>query len=561
MAYFLKKQHQANNTYLAIYESFYSKETKGTKHRCFKSLGSLSSLKKKGIEDPISYYEMEVDKLNKANNGPKKISSVSSLKYLGYFPIKAILEKLNVKQDIDLFKLTTNYQFDLYEILSSLVYARIVHPCSKYKTYLEVIPNLFEEYNFSYIQLLTGLAFYGRDYEKFVEMFNVHTKNVYGIETDKTFFDCTNFYFEIDKQDELRRKGPSKENRNDPIVGLGLLLDKNQIPIGMKIYPGNESEKPVIRNIITSLKNRHNISGKTIQVADKGLNSARNIYEARLNKDGYLFSKSVHQLPEVEKTWIFLENDYKEVKDINGNILYKYKECIDEFPYDFIDDSGNKKKFKVTEKRVVTYNPSLAKKKILEINRLIEKASNLTLSRAKKSEYGEASKYVDFVDIDGKKASVKINEKKIIEDKKLAGYNLLVTSETKLKARDIYQTYHNLWRIEESFRIMKSDLETRPAYAKTEDTIKGHFFICYISVLLERLLQIKELNDKESSSQLFEFFKNYRVVDKEDGYINVSSSTDFLKRFIEFTDLPLDYCYLTTRQIKSILNYKFSKRF
>ena len=130
--------------------------------------------------------------------------------------------------------------------------------------------------------------------------------------TSKTYFDCTNFYFEIDKEDEFRKKGPSKENRRDPIIGLGLLLDANQIPIGMKLYPGNESEKPIIREVIKDLKNRNQITGKTIQVADKGLNCSNNIINAIKNKDGYIFSKSVKQLPEVEQTWVLLDNDYKE---------------------------------------------------------------------------------------------------------------------------------------------------------------------------------------------------------------------------------------------------------
>ena len=156
-------------------------------------------------------------------------------------------------------------------MLSSLVYARSVNPCSKNKTFHDVLPNLYHSYNFSYDQLLDGLSFVGINYEKFIELFTTQVKSFYGIDTSKTYFDCTNFYFEIDKQDDFRRKGPSKENRKDPIVGLGLLLDSHQIPIGMKMYPGNESEKPVLRDVIKHLKKQSNITGKTIHVADKGL--------------------------------------------------------------------------------------------------------------------------------------------------------------------------------------------------------------------------------------------------------------------------------------------------
>ena len=121
-----------------------------------------------------------------------------------------------------------------------------------------------------------------------------------------------------------------KKNKG-PIVGLGLLLDANQIPIGMKLFPGNQSEKPVIRNFIDELKTRNSVSGRTIQIADKGLNCSENIFHAVKNGDGYIFSKSVKQLPEKEKTWVLLPNDYRDVKNAKGDVLYRIKECIDDY--------------------------------------------------------------------------------------------------------------------------------------------------------------------------------------------------------------------------------------
>lgn len=564
MAYFLKIQHQANNTYLAIYESFYSSDSKGTRHRCFKSLGSVTKLQRSGIEDPVAYYKAEVERMNAERNAEKevlKISSVSPEKNLGYFPLKAILEKLDIRRLVDLYKLTTSYDFDLYDVLSSLIYARAVSPCSKHRTYNEVIPSLFEPRDFSYDQLLEGLSFFGNDYEKFVEMFNMQVRENYPIDTDTTYFDCTNFYFEIDREDDFRRKGPSKENRKDPIVGLGLLLDANQIPIGMKMYPGNESEKPVIRDVINGLKKRHEVNGRTIQVADKGLNCAANIFFARENGDGYLFSKSVKQLPETEKTWLLLDRDYRPVKDASGKVLYYWKECVDKFPYAYTDDSGKRHVFYLTEKRVVTYNPSLAKKKTYEINRLVEKAKGLSASLAKKSEYGECSKYVTFKSTSkGKETDDKVkavmNQEAIDEDLRLAGLNLLVTSETKMKAVDIYSTYHNLWRIEESFRIMKSDLDARPVFLQKEDTIKGHFLICYLTVLLVRLFQFCELDNEYSSSDIIRFMKELKIVESGKNYINVTIGNVFISELAKKTELPLDHYSLSERQLKKVLNFK-----
>lgn len=558
MAYYLKKTKLKGRTYLSIDESFYNHEKHGTAHKCFKSLGSVETWIQKGIPDPVAHFQKEVDDLNreKAAAGVRKISEVSPLQYLGYFPLKALLEKMHVKKYVDYFKLTNDFTYDLYELLSSLTYARAVHPCSKYKTFHEVLPNLYDPFHYSYDQLLDGLAFLGNDYEKFIEIFTVQAGRIFKLDTSKTYFDCTNFYFEIDREDDFRKKGPSKENRKEPIVGLGLLLDRNQIPVGMKIYPGNESEKPVLRDVIDQLKAQNNITGRTIHVADKGLNCAKNIAFSKKNGDGYLFSRSVKGLPETEKTWVLLDNGFTDVRDKKGNLLYRYKSCIDSFPYK-VEHEGKEYVVKMLEKRLLTYNPSLAAKKKYEINRMAEKARALTASQAKKAEYGEAGKYVDFTDGSGGKASVSINQEAIDKDLKFAGYNLLVTSETKMKDSDIYDTYHNLWRIEESFRIMKSDLDARPVFLQKEETIKGHFLICYLTVLLERLFQFHILGNEYSTTDIFEFIKGFKVVKGENKYINTTRSTNFIHELTQRLNLPLTNYYLTETQIESILKHKF----
>ena len=557
MAYYLKKTKLKGRTYLSIDESFYNHEKKGTSHRCYQSLGSVETWQSKGMADPIAHFQKEVDALNRqhSKSSVRKISDHSPLLSLGYFPLKAILTKLQVKKYVDYFKLTTDFQFDLYEMLSSLIYARAVNPCSKYKTFHEVLPNLFELIQYSYDQLMDGLAFIGNEYQKFIEIFTVQTKKIFGLDTSKTYFDCTNFYFEIDREDDFRRKGPSKEGRKEPIVGLGLLLDHDQIPIGMKMYPGNESEKPVLRDVIDQLKAQNNISGKTIHVADKGLNCVGNIAFSKQNGDGYLFSKSVKGLPQTEKTWVFLEDGWKDVKDKNGKLLYRYKSCIDEFPYK-VEQDGKTVIVHLKEKRLLTFNPSLAAKKRYEIKRLAEKARVLTISRAKKSEYGESGKYVLFTDKSGKKAQVTIDEDAIDRDLKLAGYNLLVTSETRMRDQDIYETYHNLWRIEESFKIMKSDLDARPAFCQKEETIKGHFLICYLTVLLERILQFKILENTYGTSEIFEFVRDFRVTKAETKYINTARSSEIICGLAEKFGLPLTNYFLTETQIRSILKQK-----
>lgn len=561
MAYYLKKTKLKGRTYLSIDESFYSQEKKGTAHKCYKSLGSVETLIKNGMADPVSFYQQEVDRLNsrKKQDGVPMISERSPFLFSGYFPLKSILERLDVRKYVSLFSLTSDFKYDLYSVLSSLIYARSVNPCSKHRTFHEVLPYLFEPHDFSYDQMMDALSFLGANYEKFVEIFNVQVSRLYGLDTSKTYFDCTNFYFEIDREDDFRKKGPSKEYQKSPIVGLGLLLDSHQIPIGMKMYPGNASEKPILRDVIDSLKKKNNITGRTIHVADKGLNCAQNIAFSKKNGDGYLFSKAVKVLPEKEKKWVLLEQGFKEVRDKNKRLIYRYKSCVDEFPYDVIHE-GRRATIHLKEKRLLTYNPDLAAKKKYEINRMVEKAKSLTISGAKKNEYGDSGKYVSFTDGDGKKACVSINQKAIDNDLTFAGYNLLVTSELNMADTDIYNTYHNLWRIEESFKLMKSDLDARPAFVQKEDTIKGHFLICYLTVLLERLFQFKVLDDRFPSTEIFGFLKGFKIVKSETKSINVTAYTDFIGHLAKATGLPLTNYFLSDTQIKSIMNYKFSTK-
>lgn len=571
MAYFLKKTNNKKGTYLQIYQSFYDPERKGGAHRSYKPIGYVHELQAKGIDDPVAFYKEEVMKLNqqlqaaKNANKARQVSDDSPEKLIGYFPMKNINDKLSVKKYIDLMQTAADFRFNVFDLISALVYARLVHPCSKSKTFDEVIPKLFDSYVFSLNQLYDGLEYIGCEYEKIIEIYNHQVKQMYGFDTSHTYFDCTNFYFEIDKEDDFRKKGPSKENRKEPIIGLGLLLDANQIPVGMKLFPGNQSERPVIRNIIQDLKKRNSVSGRTVRIADKGLNCAENIFHALKNGDGYIFSKSVKMLPEIEKTWVLLPSDYRDVKNANGDVVYRIKECVDDFEYQFHDpETGKVKKFKITEKRIVTYNPKLAKKQKYEIRKEVEKARLLKASQAKKSEYGDSAKYVIFTAADKKgnetdgKIKVTMNEELIKKSLELAGYNMLVTSEVSMSGKDVYHAYHSLWRIEESFRIMKSQLDARPVYLQKEDTITGHFLICYLAVLLTRLLQFKILKNNYCSEDLFEFVHDFRVAKISDRkYINLSRGTAFLKDFSVLCGLPLTSYFLTEGDIKKMLSHRF----
>ena len=219
MAFYLKKTKLKGRTYLSIDESFYSHEKKGTAHKCYKSLGSVETWVQKGLTDPVSHFQKEVDALNqeKASEGIRKISDVSPILYLGYFPLKSILEKMRIKKYVDYFKLTNDFTYDLYELLSSLIFARAVQPCSKHKTFHEVLPNLYDKVSYSYDQLLDGLSFLGNDYEKFVELFTVQTKQSFGLDTSNTYLTVQISILKLTEKMIFVKKALLKKTKKTPL--------------------------------------------------------------------------------------------------------------------------------------------------------------------------------------------------------------------------------------------------------------------------------------------------------------------------------------------------------
>ena len=575
MRYFLKKTNLKKGEYLQIYISEYRRGI-GSRNRCFESIGYVPELRDKGIKDPVAHYQAQVKKMNDELEGKeaagraRKIGKQAPKRYAGYFVLKGVAGSLGFfEKAVRKLSGERQFQYDAYGLMMALVYARATFPASKRKTHEEVIPLLFERMDeASYSQVLSCCEYIGSEYGKIVSFLTRSVKETFGINTSETYFDCTNFYFEIDKEDELRRKGPSKESRNDPIVGMGLLLDRNQIPIGMRLYPGNESEQPKIREVISGLKKENSITGRTIQVADKGLNCARNIHDALIRNDGYLFSRSLKKMADRDIEW-FRGLDISTWEAVHGydeegkrTEEYRYFSFTEDFDYEYRDDSGQAVRFRAREKRIITYNPRLRMKRILEINRMAEKAGRLCLCQAKKDEFGECGRFVSFVTDSGRKARAVLDRDAIEKERMFAGFNMLVTSETHLSDRTVCGTYHNLWRIEQTFRMMKSFLDARPVYVSTPNRIKGHFLICYIGVVLERLLEFHVLGSAFCHEQIMGFIHDFSLVrmDSKD-YINLLTSDDEVGQFLERNLCPEVTNYiLTPADITKLLKLKLNKR-
>lgn len=573
MAYFLRQEKKKHGVYLQMYETYWDKDRKQPRCRSIRAFGYVEDLRSPDMPDPIGFYKDLVGRENARRaellaeeTRPRAFAEVQEMN-IGYMLLDALLDRLDVKETIGILSSTRRFQFSLYSLMSQLIYARVLHPCSKSRTAGSVFPRLYNGVPISEDQVYDGCAFIGQQYKKYIELFNHGYEALYRRDFSRVYFDCTNYYFEVDLSGQDKQKGPSKENRNDPVIGQALLLDAELVPVAMHMYPGNESEKPYMRKTIEEMKQRYKVSGRTVQVADKGLNCARNIHAAVVeSRDGYIFSKSIHGkgLSDAEKKWLLLENDanvFHDYHDREGNLLYRLKSCIDTFSYSFKEaDSSTgemtETKFSVKEKRIVSYNPSLAAKQRAEIMRMADKASSFTTyKKLAREELGDASKYVSITSRDksGKKIKpiVAIDSEKINEDLQFAGYNLMVTSELHMDPLQVYQTYHDLWKIEESFRITKSYLDARPVYVQKKETIYGHFLICYLGLFLLRVLEIKCFESQVNAYDLIEFARDFRIVRKGDGtFINISQNKTVNEKLKQLTGLSnLDALYLTEKEI------------
>lgn len=583
MIYFLKKSTPSKKgTYLQIYINYYDPDTKSKKTKSYKKIGYVCDLIEQGIKNPIEFYKNKVLEMNeelKQSQEPQ-ISNSSSRMYAGHFLPKAMFDLLGMDDTLNILSTNFKCRYDFSNMFKTLCYSQIISPGSKLKAFEKVIPDIYDSPSFSYDQILDAINFIGSDYHKYIELLNHHISKNWDRNFSKVYFDCTNYYFEIDLEKEWLKKGPSKENRKEPLLGQALLLDADQIPLDTEFYPGNESEKPFLRKRIEDMKIRNNVSGRVIQVADKGLNCARNIYSAVIEaNDGYIFSKSIKgkSLSNEDKDWILKEdelNKWIDVRDNVGNLIYRYKTnkyiSAKGNIYDYSKvkykckinkDDSKEQEFEVKEKRIVIYNPVLAKKQRNEINKQVEKLKDLiTYKQAIHEDLGDCAKYinVEAKDKDGRniKIATSLNEEKISQDLQYAGYNMLITSEIDASPEDIYKVYHNLWRIEESFRVMKTYLEARPVFLSNKFSIYGHFLICYVSLTIMRLLELKTFNDEISINQLFEFVRQYTVTKARDGsFINNSTLSDTYEKIKEKLGLAkLGNLYLTKKDIDNLMN-------
>lgn len=452
-----------------------------------------------------------------------------------------------------LYKIKTS----LENIFNFLIYSQIITPSSKRSSYLKK-HLYFEDYNFSEDQLYRFLSYFDKSYEAIKDSLFKLTNDAYPLDTNTTFYHGTNFYFEIDKEDEFRKKGPSKENRTHPLVSIGLLLDNNGIPIDLNIYPGNESEKGYVTKTIKEMKSKNKIKGRTVFVADKVLNTGGNVYEALINGHGYIYSQTVKGAKEEIKQLILSDLGFESITNSYGEEIYKIKEYID----DVIIKVDNKK-YKIRQKYVITWSKKYADKSAYERNKLIKKAKSFINNPAKykKDQLGAAAKYLNRVSFNKNGEVIKDNSKLILnsetieKESRMDGYYLIVISETKMSALDIFKKYPDLNAIERTFKITKTFLKIRPVYLQREERIKAHVLVSYISLIILRILENNILKNEFSYSEIIHGLRDYQCAQINPNRYFFFSYNKLIEKLGELSKANVKLVNMNISQIRNLFKY------
>jgi len=516
MAYRLDVRKQTKGTYLIIQKKYWDKGKKQSKTKHHKSLGYLHDLQKQ-YPDPITHFKEVISQMNAEEKGANKLTlevdmneklqnETHSRYNMGYAAIMKIYHELELDRFLNNKARHENFEYNTDSIMKLLTITRILHPASKKKSY-EFKDMFFERFNFELYDIYRALSHFskiGTECQRFV---SDQIISKYGRNTTLMYFDVTNFHFEIDKTDDLRKRGKEKNNRPDPIVQMALAMDADGIPLYYKLFPGNIHDSktfiPVFKDVCVKFS-----PGRVIAVADMGCTSSNNIYflkggdrDKRVN--GYVFSFSIRKGSEKFKEYVLDDTGYtdRDGKTLKKGYDYKIKSRIQVREIQVTMKNGSQKSMLIDEKQVVFWNEKYAKKARTERDETIKKALDVIANPKKhsKSTVHGAAAYIKNITFDKKTGEIYeepgkkliYDEEKAVEDAKYDGYYCIITSELEMPDQRIIEIYRGLSDIEDNFKVSKSDLDIRPVYVSRDDRINAHVLICFISLVILRLIQKK----------------------------------------------------------------------
>lgn len=588
---------------LYLYESYY-KDGKPNQ-RCIETLGRLDDLQKQ-FADPISHFKKIAEDRTNEKKAERKTSVAIDLtsamdmgednfKNVGYTVLKELYKQLELDKFWKNILKNTSIQYDLEAVFRLLVFSRILYPGSKMDTFNSKGVYFEEMKGFSLKDIYKSLDLFDLYNEELQKWIYAHSVSICERDMSVSYFDCTNYYFDIGRPDmdtfddngrpvdkkgkpteiKYRKRGPEKNHRPDPIVEMGLLIDKNGIPLAFDIFPGNESEKVHMRPIINRVKSQFN-SGRIIFVADRGLNTSDNIYflngdnKADYNpRDGYVYGQSIRGADAEFKAWV-LKGEYKTEKltdDDGREVTFTHKSRIHPKTIQVnVTVPGQKKKKKksvsIDQKQMAYYSEKYAKKQKHDRDIMVARAKDLIAHPKKYDKVTAAGSgaYVQNIAFDKSTGEIVdgrelvLDEAKIAEEEKYDGYYSIVTSELKMSDYEMRETYRGLARIEETFKISKTEFESRPVFVWTNEHIEGHFVTCFTALVLIRLLQSK-LGGRYSIGKTIESLRKYNCTQIDTTLYQFLYYDEILNECGKLFHLELNNRYRTREQIRRLLKY------
>ena len=571
----LKISKSKNTTLFYIIKDYTRNGKRSTK--IVKRIGNLDDIKiMAGNTDYMAWLKDYVKQYNEEHcksetiiikkNNKKLISMNNKISFnIGYLFLKKLYNQLKLNNICYEIQNKYKFQFDLNEILSYLVFARIIYPSSKIETFRQC-QNFIEQPKFKLHDEYRALNYIAENMDFIQEQLFNNSKDVVKRNSSIIYYDCTNYFFEIDKEDDIRKYGISKEHRPNPIVGMGLFMDGDGLPLSCNIYPGNQSEQKTLIPEETKIINNFKLDDtKMVLCTDAGLASDEiKKFNVKDNR-GFVITQSLKKLKDEYKIQVFDKNDWRIPNDLKNvynleNIIND--ESLKEKYYDTLFYKVIQTETKsVKQDLIVTfsfkyfdYNRNIRNNQIERAKKSIE-TNNVTRKGKNQNDYRRFIDSINSTDNGeiAENSSYSIDEDLIKEEEKYDGYYALTTNLIG-DINQILKIVKGRWEIEESFRIMKSDFLARPVNLSREDRIKAHFMTCFISLFIYRLLE-KKLNYKFTTSQILETLRGMNVLEiKGDGYIPEYIRTDITDELHELFDFRTDYEINTYKDFKKIFD-------
>jgi transposase len=549
-----------NDSYVYLAEGYRDSKNK-VRHRNIESYGRLSLLLDKDPE-ALDRLEERAAQLSEATeediiqlsinmNTPDE-QNLPRQNY-GYVFLQALYNELKIPEFLSEYQTKTSIQYPLNEILELLVYSRALNPSSKKKAYENKGNYFFELPDFSLDDVYRSLSHLAAMKDDLTLHLHKRIQETRGRDCSLVFYDVTNYYFESETLEGLRQKGVSKENRETGIVQMGLFIDNEGIPITYELFPGNTNDMSTMRPILEKIKKEYGL-GKITIVADKGNNTGENLAYIDNEDDYYIISQRIRARGTELANIVLNQEDYEWNQE--GNFKSKSVER------DRVVKRADGSSYTITEHLLCFWSQNEEKYQRAKRGHLDERITkyieNPALLNASNS-FG-IKKYFKKVMVDKKtgevlkaKATYEFNQEKYERDLALDGYYCIVTNDLSLEPLDIIHHYHQLSKIEESFKVTKTDLEGRPVYVWTDDHIKGHFLTCYLALVLYRLLQ-KKLDKPYPIHQLKEALNSAMAVKLEKGIYVLTDTTEAFTEIEKSSNVNLQYKRIKTEVLKASLN-------